>query len=108
LAKGVIKGALTQEQADAKLAAWTADKQAKVQAKIDKLASDKKDASNKALKHERAINEARLKAMTDAAAAASAAAEETPAAVAEETPAVEEAPAAEAPAAEAPAEGGEA
>jgi small subunit ribosomal protein S16 len=113
LAKGVLKGALTQEQADAKLAAWTADKQAKVQAKVDKLASDKKDASNKALKHERAVNEARLKAMTDAAAAASAAAVEAPAAVADEAPVAEEAPAAEAPAAEAPAaeapaEGGEA
>jgi small subunit ribosomal protein S16 len=95
LAKGILKGALTQEQADEKLAAWTTDKQAKVQAKIDKLSSDKKDASNKALKHERAVNDARLKAMTDAAAAASAAVVETPAVVAEETPAVvaEETPA---------------
>ena len=106
LAKGVSKGALTQEQADERLAAWTTDKQAKIQAKVDKLVSDKKDASNKALKHERAVNEARLKAMTEAAAEASASREEA-SAEAEEAPAaevaVEEAPVAEAPAvAEAP------
>jgi small subunit ribosomal protein S16 len=103
LAKGVSKGALTQEQADERLAAWTTDKQAKIQAKVDKLVSDKKDASNKALKHERAVNEARLKAMTEAAAEASASREEA-SAEAEEAPAaevaVEEAPVAEAPAVE--------
>jgi small subunit ribosomal protein S16 len=103
LAKGVSKGALTQEQADERLAAWTADKQAKIQSKVDKLLSDKKDASNKALKHERAVNEARLKAMTEAAAEASASREEA-SAEAEEAPAaevaVEEAPVAEAPAVE--------
>jgi small subunit ribosomal protein S16 len=116
LAKGVTKGALTQEQADEKLAAWTSGKQAQIQAKIEKLASDKKDASNKALKHERSVNEARLKAMTDAAAEASAAREEAApvaetaapvaeeaAPVAEEAAPVAEAPVAEAPAAEAPA-----
>jgi small subunit ribosomal protein S16 len=106
LAKGVSKGALTQEQADERLAAWTADKQAKIQSKVDKLLSDKKDASNKALKHERAVNEARLKAMTEAAAEASASREEA-SAEAEEAPAaevaVEEAPVAEVAVEEAPA-----
>jgi small subunit ribosomal protein S16 len=105
LAKGVSKGALTQEQADERLAAWTADKQAKIQSKVDKLLSDKKDASNKALKHERAVNEARLKAMTEAAAEASASREEA-SAEAEEAPAaevaVEEAPVAETAVEEAP------
>jgi small subunit ribosomal protein S16 len=108
LAKGVAKGALTEEQAEARLAAWSTEKQSKIQAKIDKLASDKKDASNKALKHERSVNEARLKAMTEAAAEASAVREEAPAAAEEAPAAAEEAPVADAPAAEAPAEGGEA
>jgi len=108
LAKGVAKGALTEEQAEARLAAWSTEKQSKIQSKIDKLASDKKDASNKALKHERSVNEARLKAMTEAAAEASAVREEAPAAAEEAPAAAEEAPVADAPAAEAPAEGGEA
>jgi small subunit ribosomal protein S16 len=104
LAKGVAKGALTQEEADKRLAAWTADKQAKIQGKIDRLASEKKDALSKTLKHERAVNEARLKAMTEAAAEASAAREEA-APAAEEAPAAAEeaAPVADAPATDAPA-----
>ncbi|MEY3598206.1 MAG: ribosomal protein [Bacteroidota bacterium] len=106
LQKGVIKGVMTQEQADAKWAAWNSEKENKIQSKRDGLLTEKQSAKAEALKHERAINEARLKAITEAAAAAEVVevevAEEAPAA--EETPAVEEAPVAEAPAAEAPAE----
>ncbi len=40
---GVTKGAITQEQADAKLAKWLSDKETKVTGKADKLASAKKD-----------------------------------------------------------------
>ena len=44
---GVRKGALTQEQADAKLEAWLSEKAAKIDSKITKLA-DNKDADKKA------------------------------------------------------------
>lgn len=93
LAKGVAKGALSQEEADKRLEAWMADKAGKIQAKKDGLSKDAEEALRKTLKHEREVNENRLKAMTAAAAAA---VEEAPAA--EETPAAEEAPAADAPA----------
>lgn len=89
LQKGVLKGALTQEQADARFAKWLEEKEAKIQGKRDRLAKEKQDASSKKLKHEREVNENRLKAITAAAAEASAA----PAA--EEAPAPAEAPAAE-------------
>lgn len=89
LQKGVLKGALTQEQADARFAKWLEEKEAKIQGKRDRLAKEKQDASSKNLKHEREVNENRLKAITAAAAEASAA----PAA--EEAPAPAEAPAAE-------------
>lgn len=95
LQKGVLKGALTQEQADERYAKWLADKDAKIQGKVDLLAKEKSDAQSKALKHEREVSENRAKAISEAAAAATA---EAPAAV-------EEAPATEAPAAEESAEG---
>jgi small subunit ribosomal protein S16 len=45
---GVNKGAISQEQADAKLAAWKAGKQSQVQSKIDGLADKKtQDAKSK-------------------------------------------------------------
>jgi small subunit ribosomal protein S16 len=110
---GVRKGALTQEQADAKLAAWLEEKAAKVNAKKDGLSKAKDDAKAKALKAEKEVNEKRAKAAEEALKAAEAeaateevaeeaaeaATEEVVAEVAiEEAPAVEEAP--EAPAAE--------
>jgi small subunit ribosomal protein S16 len=117
LQKGVLKGAFTQEEADTRFEAWMTDKTGKIQAKKDRLAKSKSDNLSAALKHERQVNEARLKAMTAAAEAASAAAVEAPVAeapVAEapvaEAPAAEaaEAPAAEAPAAEESADSAEA
>lgn len=96
LQKGVAKGALTQEEADKRLAAWREAKEAKIQAKRDSLSKGKEDAKSKALKAEKAVNEARLQALA-AAAAPAPVAEEAPAA---EAPAAEEAPAADAPAAE--------
>jgi len=100
---GVRKGALTQEQADAKLAAWLDEKASKVNAKKDGLAKAKDDAKAKALKAEKEVNEKRakaaeeaLKAEEEAAAveteeevAVVEAAEETVAEVAEEAPAAE-------------------
>ena len=103
---GIRKGALTQEQADAKLAAWLEAKAGKVDAKKDGLSKAQAAAKAKAFKAEQAINAKRLedaaKAEADAIAAESAEVEveEAPAAEVEveETAAeveVEEAPVAE-------------
>ncbi|MDP4630891.1 MAG: 30S ribosomal protein S16, partial [Flavobacteriales bacterium] len=70
LNKGVKKGALTQEQADAKFNAWLDSKEAKIQAKRDGLSSAKESALAEQLKAERAVNEARIAARAAADAAA--------------------------------------
>jgi small subunit ribosomal protein S16 len=107
---GVRKGALTQEQADAKLAAWIDEKAGKVDAKKDGLSKKQADAKAKALKAEKEANEKRVNAAAEAAKAEEVAevaeevVEETTEEVVaevvaevatEETPVVEEAPAAE-------------
>jgi small subunit ribosomal protein S16 len=101
LQKGVSKGAFTQEEADKRFEAWVAEKSNKVQGKKDRLAKEKSDNLSKMMKHEREVNENRLKAITAAAEAASASAS------APEAP-IEEAPAEEAPAAEEAGESAEA
>ena len=117
LLNGVKKGAFTEEEAQKRFEKWMAENNAKVQSKIDALASasDKEKAAR--LKAEQEVNAAReaaQKAAENAEAAAEAeatgeaaaeAGEEAPAAEAatEEAPA-EEAPASEAAAEEAPAE----
>lgn len=127
---GVLKGAISQEQADAKFNAWVSEKDTKIEGKKDQLATAKADARKTALAAETAKNQARIDAIKAREAAALAAAApaveevETPAAEVEETPEVEapaveveetpvveaaeetpvvEAAAEEAPAAEAPA-----
>lgn len=98
---GVLKGAISQEQADAKFGAWLDEKDAKIATKSDKVAAAKADARAKTLAAEAAKNQARLdaiKAKEDEQKALLAAAE------AANNPA----PAAEEAATEAPAEGGEA
>ena len=96
---GVRKGALTQEQADAKLAAWIDEKAGKVDAKKEGLTKKQAEAKAKALKAEQAANEKRVNAAAEAAKAdevTEEVVEETAEVVADaETPAVEEAPAAE-------------
>lgn len=96
---GIRKGALTQEQADAKLTAWIEEKAGKVDAKKDGLSKVQQDAKAKALKAEVVANEKRANAAAEAAKALEApeVTEEVVADVAvEETQAVEEAaPAAE-------------
>ncbi|MEN3323291.1 30S ribosomal protein S16 [Mariniflexile soesokkakense] len=89
LAGGVRKGALTEEQAEAKFTAWLEEKAGKVGAKTDGLAKAQAEAKATALKAEKAANEARI-----AAAAPVVEEEATEEVVAEET-ATEEAPAAE-------------
>lgn len=81
---GIRKGALTQEQADAKLAAWLEAKAGKVNAKKDGLSKAQADVKAKALKAEKEVNAKRL------AAAAQAEADAIPAATPAATPAVEE------------------
>ena len=95
---GVRKGALTQEEADKKLAAWLEEKDAKIQAKKEGLTKEEADAKAKRLATEKAVSDKRL---ADAAAA------EADAAIAEEAAAAEEAAPVEAAAAEetAPVEG---
>jgi small subunit ribosomal protein S16 len=60
---GVVKGAITQEQADSKLADWLKSKEAKIQAKHDTL-SQSKQAQAKARKEaETKVKEARAEAI---------------------------------------------
>ncbi|WP_435261416.1 30S ribosomal protein S16 [Tenacibaculum sp. nBUS_03] len=66
LAGGVKKGALTEEQAEAKFAAWLEEKSGKVAGKVDGLAKAQADAKAKALEAEKAVNEARIAANTPA------------------------------------------
>jgi small subunit ribosomal protein S16 len=60
---GVLKGALTQEQADAKLAAWKEAKTNKIQGKVDNLAKAKQDAQKARLEAEAKVKEERAKAI---------------------------------------------
>lgn len=108
LQEGVKKGALTQEQADAKFAAWMSEKEAKVAAKVEKLSAGKTEAKKVAVEAENKVNVARAEALAkkkaEAEAAAAAAKAEAEAAenAAEEAPAeaASEEAAPEAPAAE--------
>ncbi|MFT5754755.1 MAG: small subunit ribosomal protein S16 [Flavobacterium sp.] len=90
---GVRKGALTQEQADAKFTAWLEDKDGTVVAKKDGLSKAKEDAKAKAFKLEQEANEKRAKAAALAAQPAEEVVEEATEeveATTEETPAAEE------------------
>ena len=87
---GVIKGALTQEQADAKLQAWVNDKDAKLQSQRDSLTKSKADAAKARREAETKVKEARAEAIrkkqqvaAEAAAAAPAPAESEAAPAAE-------------------------
>ena len=89
---GVRKGALTQEDADAKFEAWLEQKDVQIQAKVDGLSKDEAKTKADAFAAEKAVNEKRVsdaKALVEEAAA-----EEVAAAAALEAAAVEEAAAA--------------
>jgi len=87
---GVLKGAISQEQADAKFNAWLAEKDSKIEGKKDKLAAAKEKQRKEALAAEAAKNQARIDALKAKEAEASAAAVVAAApAVEEETPAAE-------------------
>ena len=89
---GVVKGAITQEQADAKVAEWKADKESKLASRVSQLSKDKQAQARARKEAESKVREARAEAVRKKAEAAAAAAEAAPE------------PAEEAPAAEAPAE----
>ncbi|WOC39570.1 30S ribosomal protein S16 [Polaribacter sp. HL-MS24] len=59
---GIRKGALTQEQADAKFAAWLEEKATKVSDKEAGLTKAQSEAKAVALAAEKAVNEARIEA----------------------------------------------
>jgi len=96
---GVIKGALTQEQADKKLEEWLKSKEAKIQATSDKSTQDKQAQAKARKEAETKIREARAEAIRKKALVAEAAAQ---------APESTEAPAAEPAEAETPAPADEA
>ena len=71
---GVAKGALTEEQAEAKFNAWVEAKNNKVSSKEEKLAKEKAAAKAKALDAEKEANEKRKNEAAAKAAEAAAAA----------------------------------
>ncbi|MCK4569303.1 MAG: 30S ribosomal protein S16, partial [Bacteroidales bacterium] len=70
LLKGVTKGALTEEQAEAKFQAWLSDKEAKIESKVKESELAKKDADKKAFEIEKLVKENRAKEITAKRAAA--------------------------------------
>ncbi|MCB0401465.1 MAG: 30S ribosomal protein S16 [Flavobacteriales bacterium] len=111
LDRGVVKGALTQDQADKKFDAWLNEKEGKIQGKKENLAKAAADAEKARMAAEKDANEkkaAEVLAKTSELAAAAeadaaeAVAEETAEAATEEAPAAEVAEEAAAPAEEAP------
>lgn len=100
LAGGVQKGAFSQEQADAKLAAWKEEKSHKLNEEKLSLTNAIREENKKRLEAETKIKEAKAAALNEKRAALAAAeaakkAEEEAVAAAENAPAAEEAPAAE-------------
>lgn len=88
---GVVKGAITQEQADQKLADWKKSKEEKTQTRKDSLSKSKQDAAKLRKDAEVKIKEARAEAIRKKAEVAAAA----PVAAAPEAAAEGEAPATE-------------
>lgn len=91
---GVNKGAITQEQADAKFATWQDDKLGRKAGAADAKAQTKEQARAERLEAERKVNEARAEAIAKKNKVEEPAAEVAPEAPAAEA-AAEEAPAAE-------------
>src|SRR5277367_3610832 len=60
---GVVKGAITQEQADSKLADWIKTNEAKIQSKVDTLSKSKQDTALARKEAETKIRHARTEAI---------------------------------------------
>ena len=69
LAGGVRKGALTEEQAEAKFTAWLEEKAGRITAKKEGLTKEQEEAKTAAMAAEKAVNEARVNAVKEAEAA---------------------------------------
>lgn len=109
LDRGVLKGAMTQEQADKKFEAWMKDKEGKIEGKKDSLSKSKEEQEKARFKAEQEAKDKRAAeiaakntpveeapvAEEAAEEATEASAEEVAAEVKEEAPATEETPAAE-------------
>ncbi len=91
---GVAKGAITQDQADAKFQTWIDGKKSAIEKDSKSTVNAKAEAKKKALEAEKAVNAAKAEALAAKKAEAVKAAEVAAAPVAEE--AAPEAPAAEA------------
>lgn len=97
LQMGIVKGAISQEQADVKFNEWLQAKEAKISGKVSTLENEKRNAAKARLENEKKVNEtkaaaiaAKRQASAEAEAAAQAEATEAPAAEAEtEAPAAE-------------------
>ena len=89
---GVAKGAFSEADAEAKFNKWLGEKENKIAAKVNKLATDAKNAEKAALAAETKVKEDRAAAIAEKKAAAEAAAAE---AAAEQTEEVAEEVAAE-------------
>jgi small subunit ribosomal protein S16 len=103
LDRGVLKGAMTQEQADKKFEAWLKEKEGKVDSKKDSLAKASADAEKARMAAETAANEKKAAAVLAKASALAAEATAAEVTTEEAAPAVEEAPVAEAPTEDTPA-----
>ena len=100
---GVIKGAITQADADSKFEEWKTTKDSKITGRVDNLAQAKVDAAKARLEAEVKVNTNRVAVQAAKLAAEIAAANPAPAVVeapVAEAPAVEKTPIVEAPVAE--------
>jgi len=95
LNKGVTKGALTQDQADKKFAAWLEEKESKITAKTEGISRSVADAAAAALKQEEEVRKAREKAIAEKNAPEDVAADAAEAASQEDAPDAGEASASE-------------
>ena len=89
LNRGVRKGVITQEQADANYAKWLAEKEKEFAGRKDKMSAAASEAHQQRMAAEKATKEAKSKAIAEKKAAAAEAAAKA------EAPAAPEAPAAE-------------
>ena len=83
---GVIKGAISQEEADTKFESWKTTKDSKISGRVDNLAQAKADAAKARMEAETKVNAARVAAQASKLAAAIVAANPEP--VVAEAPAV--------------------
>lgn len=82
---GVLKGAITQEQADSKFDTWKQEKEGKNTGAVETKAQQRADAKKARLEAEQKVNQTRAEAI----AKKNVVVEEAPAAEAEEAPAAE-------------------